>query len=165
MKRRQWTAAVALAFVVLNGCGGSLSKSATKPTSPALSTVPADLPAPSVADGRFLETAVSGTIQDCGEIGLAQITGVGHASERIEQADQARTSLATHVGELITLYRRVNPEALIPYGEGRRVTTREDILGILKNLDEKPAGQPTAEACAPELAKQLEKSTGLHEEG
>lgn len=163
--------ALVIGLVALAGCGGDHPASASSPTAQSATTTAAStsassaLPAPSIADGKLLETAVLDSTAECLKIANAQISGVSHANERIAQAQEARTSLSQQVTELIALYHRVNPEAIIPYGEGRHVTTKQDILSILKELHSKPPAPPSAEACASELAQQLERGTGISAEG
>ena len=159
--------ALTAGLVTLAGCGGG--HSATVPptaaessaTAPAPSSPASVLPAPSKADGKLLETAVLDSTEKCLNIANAQIPGVSHANERIAQAQEARASLSKQVDELITLFHRVNPDAAIPYGEGRRVTMKQDIFSILEELNKKPPAPQGAPACAPELALRLSEGTGI----
>lgn len=154
-------------LVALTGCGGGQSASISQPTalSSTTASVPSPvltaLPAPTKTDGKLLETAVLDSTEKCLNIANAQIPGVSHANERIAQAQEARASLSKQVDELITLIHRVNPDAAIPYGEGRRVTTKQDILSILEELNKKPPAPQGAPACAPELALRLSEGTGI----
>ncbi len=154
-------------LVALTGCGGGQSASVSQPTvqssmsTSAPSPTASALPAPTKADGKLLETAVLDSTEKCLNIANAQIPGVSHANERIAQAQEARESLSKQVDELIILFHRVNPDAAIPYGEGRRVTTKQDIFSILEELNKKPPAPQGAPACAPELALRLSEGTGI----
>jgi hypothetical protein len=159
--------ALAIGLVALAGCGGDHPASASSPTAQSATTTAAStaassaLPAPSIADGKLLETAVLDSTAECLKIANAQISGVSHANERIAQAQEAHTSLSQQVDGLITLFHRVNPDATIPYGEGRHVTTRQDVLSILEELNKKPPAPQGAPVCAAELSLRLSEGTGI----
>jgi hypothetical protein len=159
-----------MGLIALTGCGGSHSAtSATQSYNPTGSTTTAaptlsssgpasTLPAPSKADGKFLESVVLGSTTECLSIANAQIAG---GAEHTNEAQTARTALTTRVDELIARFHRVNPDATIPYGEGRHVTTRQDVSGTIEELNKKPAAPAGAPACAPELAERLSQGTGI----
>lgn len=160
--------ALTAGLAALAGCGGGGHSATVSPTAaessavaPAPSSSASALPAPSKADGKLLETAVLDSTEKCLNIALAQIPGPSHANERIVQAQEARASLSKQVDELITLFHRVNPDATIPYGEGRHVTTRQDMLSILEALNKKPGAPQGAPACSAELALRLSAATGI----
>jgi hypothetical protein len=114
-------------------------------------------PAPTPADGKILEKFALESVSNCLKIKLAQIAGVPRANERIAEAEQARESLSHEVNEVVALVHRVDINAEIPYGEGRHITTKQDIQTIIKNLSEIPTSSANSPACSPELAKKLEE--------
>jgi hypothetical protein len=114
---------------------------------PATATGASSRRAPSKADGTFLEHVVTDSITQCLNIALGQ------------QAKTAHATLASQVAGLIVLFHRTNPDATIPYGEGRHVTLRQDVASVIKQLNEKPAEPAGAEPCAADLAERLANAT------
>ena len=138
------TALIGASFA-LTGCGGS--HSATTPATRTTTSAPASAsassrPAPTKADAKFLEVAVQSANWQC--LKIATATG----------ALAARATLAKQVGQLIAVFRRVNPDAPIPGTSG---TTRRDVSIVVEQLNNPPPAPP----CAPDLAHRLSQATGV----